>query len=409
MKPRELADLIGLRPPEWRPGQRRLARLHTLEDCRAVAARRTPRPVFDYVEGGADGERSLERNLEAFSEWELTPLAPRDVATVSMTTTLLGQELRLPLVCGPTGYTRMIHQGGELAVARATARARVPYVLSTVASTSVEEVATTRHPNLWFQLYVWRDRELARSLVDRAWRAGYRVLEVTVDVPVGGMRTRDLRNGLTIPPTLTPRTIWSIAVRPGYWISLVRNPMITFANAPPRVGLDAGRTIHNITSQFDPSVDLDDIAELRSLWPGTLLVKGALSPKAAVDVIAAGADGVHLSNHGGRQLDRIASPLVLLPEVRAAVGDEPAVIIDSGIRDGTDLAIAIALGADAGAIGRAHLYGLMAAGEPGVDLVLRLFAEQFRRALALLGVVSVAELREHGASLLRRRVTATVP
>jgi L-lactate dehydrogenase (cytochrome) len=185
--------------------------------------------------------------------------------------------------------------------------------------------------------------------------------------------------------------------------------MITFANAPPSVGRDAGRTIHNITLQFDPSVDLDDIGELRSLWPGTLVVKGPLSPQTALAAVAAGADGVHLSNHGGRQLDRIAPPLLLLPEVRAALGDEPAVIVDSGIRDGTDLAIAIALGADAGAIGRAYLYGLMAAGEAGIDLVLRLFAEQFSRALALLGVASVGELRERGGSLLRRRLNSMVP
>jgi L-lactate dehydrogenase (cytochrome) len=229
------------------------------------------------------------------------------------------------------------------------------------------------------------------------------VLEVSVDVPVPGLRTRDVRNGLTIPPKLTARTLWSFAVKPAYWLELVRNPMITFANLPPDVERGGGVTIRNMTVQFDPSLDLDDIAELRSRWPGTLLIKGALSPQAAVAVIAAGADGVHLSNHGGRQLDRIAPPLLLLPEVRAAIGEEPTVIIDSGIRDGTDLAIAIALGADAGAIGRVYLYGLMAAGEPGVDLVLRLFAEQFCRALALLGVVSVGELRERGTSLLRRR------
>ena len=409
MKLRELVELSGWQRPRGRPDQRRLATLHNLAAVRRAAARRTPRPVFDYVEGGADGELSLRRNLGAFREWELVPLGPRDVSTVATTTTLFGQELSLPLVCGPTGYTRMIHQAGELGVARAAARAGVPYGLSTVASTSVEDVATTGHPNLWFQLYVWRDRGMARSLVDRAWRAGYRVLEVSVDVPVGGMRIRDLRNGLTIPPKLTPRTLWSIAVKPGYWLELVRSPVITFANSPPEVEHGGGITIENMTSQFDPSVDLDDVAELRSLWPGTLLVKGPLSPNAAVAAIAAGADGVHLSNHGGRQLDRIVAPLVLLPDVRAAVGEEPTVIVDSGIRDGTDLAIAIALGADAGAIGRAYLYGLMAAGEPGVDLVLRLFAEQFRRALALLGVVSVEELRERGASLLRHRPNSAVP
>jgi len=402
MKLRELVELSGFQQPRPRAAEQRLARLHNLDDLRRAAARRTPRPVFDYVEGGADGELSLHRNIAAFRQWELIPRAPRDVSTVSITTTLFGERLSLPLVCGPTGYTRMIHQDGELAVARAAARAGVPYCLSTVASTSIEDVATTGNPNLWFQLYIWRDRDLTRSLVDRAWRSGYRVLEVSVDVPVAGMRTRDVRNGLTIPPKLTASSLWNIAVKPVYWLGLLRNPVITFANSPPGVGHGGVITIENMTSQFDPSVDLDDIVELRSLWPGTLLVKGPLSPEAAVAAIAAGADGVHLSNHGGRQLDRIAPPLVLLPAVRAAVGEEPVVIVDSGIRDGTDLAIAIALGADAGAIGRAYLYGLMAAGEPGVDLVLRLLDEQFRRALALLCVTSVEELRERGPSLLQR-------
>ena len=403
MKPRELLQLIGLQRPRWRPHQRRLASCHNLDDLRRVAARRTPRPIVDYVEGGADGELSLGRNIEAFREWELAPLSPRDVSTVTTTTNLLGRALPLPLVCGPTGYTRMIHQAGELAVARAAARAGLPYALSTVASTSVEDVATSGHPNLWFQLYVWRDREMTRSLVDRAWQAGYRVLEVSVDAPISGMRTRDVRNGLTIPPRLTPRTLGSIAAKPGYWLGVVRNPAITFANSPPDVEHGGGITIENMSSQFDPTVDLDDIAELRSQWPGALLVKGPLGPEAAVAAVANGADGVHLSNHGGRQLDRIAPPLVLLPQVRAALGADSTVIVDSGIRDGTDLVIALALGADAGAIGRVYLYGLMAAGEPGVDLVLRLFAEQVRRALALLGVTSIEELRERGSALLLHR------
>jgi L-lactate dehydrogenase (cytochrome) len=399
----ELRELIGLEWPQLPSGERRLDRCHTLDDLRRAARRRTPRPVFDYVEGGADGELSLRRNLEAFREWELTPLCPRDVSAVSTTTELLGRELALPLVCGPTGYTRMIHHEGELAVACAAARAGLPYGLSTVASTSLEDVAATGHPNLWFQLYVWRDREMTRALVDRAWGAGYRVLEVSVDTPVPGMRTRDVRNGLTIPPKLTASTLGTIALKPGYWLAMVRGPMIRFANSPPQVESGGAITIENMTAQFDPSVGFDDIAELRAQWPGALLVKGPLGADAALAAIEAGADGIHLSNHGGRQLDRIVSPLMLLPEVRAAIGDDATVILDSGIRDGTDLAIAIALGADAGAIGRAYLYGLMAGGERGVDLVLDLFAKQFRRALALLGVTSAGELREQGAALLRRR------
>jgi L-lactate dehydrogenase (cytochrome) len=399
----ELRELVGLEWPQVPTAERRLARCHTLDDLRRAARRRTPRPVFDYVEGGADGELSLQRNLEAFREWDLAPLCPRDVSAVSSTAPLLGLELPLPLVCGPTGYTRMIQHEGELAVARAAARAGLPYGLSTVASTSLEDVAASGHPNLWFQLYVWRDREMTRSLVDRAWSAGYRVLEVSVDTPVSGVRTRDVRNGLTIPPKLTAATLASIAAKPGYWLSMVRSPMIRFANSPPEVQSGGGITIENMTAQFDPSVGLDDIAQLRAQWPGALLVKGPLGPDAALAVIEAGADGIHLSNHGGRQLDRIVPPLVLLPEVRAAVGEEATVIVDSGIRDGTDLAIAVALGADAGAIGRAYLYALMAGGEPGVDLVLDLFARQFTRALALLGVTSVAELRDQGGALLRRR------
>lgn len=403
MRPGELRELVGLQWPRLPSRERRLARCHSLEDLRRAARRRTPGPVFDYVEGGADGELSLRRNLESFREWDLAPLCPRDVSVVSTTVDLLGRELPLPLVCGPTGYTRMIHHEGELAVARAAAGAGLPYGLSTVASTSLEDVAATGHSNLWFQLYVWRDRQLTRSLVDRAWRAGYRVLEVSVDTPVPGMRTRDVRNGLTIPPKLAASTVASIAAKPGYWLSMVRSPVIRFANSPPGVERGGGITIENMTAQFDPSVDFDDIAELRAQWPGALLVKGPLGVEAALAAVEAGADGIHLSNHGGRQLDRIVPPLALLPDVRAALGERAAVIVDSGIRDGTDLAIAIALGADAGAIGRAYLYGLMAGGEQGVDLVLALFAEQFRRALALLGVTSVAELREHGAELLRRR------
>ncbi len=402
MKLGELRELIGLEWPQLPSSERRLARCQTLDDLRRAARRRTPGPVFDYVEGGADGELSLRRNVESFRDWELAPLCPRDVSSVSTETELLGRSLPLPMVCAPTGYTRMIHQEGEPAIARAAARAGLPYALSTVASTSLEDVAACGHPNLWFQLYVWRDRELTRSLVKRAWSAGYRSLEVTVDTPVSGMRTRDVRNGLTIPPKLTPSTLASIAAKPGYWLGMVRSPMIRFANSPPDVA-GGGITIANVSAQFDPSVGLEEIVELRSAWPGALLVKGPLGADAARAVIEVGADGIHLSNHGGRQLDRIVPPLSLLPEVRAAVGDEATVIVDSGIRDGTDLAIAIALGADAGAIGRAYLYGLMAGGERGVDLVLDLFAQQFRRALALLGVTSVAELREQGGALLRRR------
>jgi L-lactate dehydrogenase (cytochrome) len=306
------------------------------------------------------------------------------------------------VICSPTGYTRMMHPDGELAVARAAARAGVPYALSTVASTSIEDVTSSGHPDLWFQLYVWRDRGITRELVDRAWAAGYRVLEVSIDVPVAGLRVRDVRNGLTIPPRITASALLGIALKPAYWIGMLRSPPITFANSPPGVGATGGITIENVAAQFDAHLTWEDVAQLRAQWPGALIVKGPLGPAGAREATAAGADGLHMSNHGGRQLDRIAPPVELIQEVREAVGEETTIILDSGIRHGIDLAVAIALGADAGAIGRAYLYGLMAAGEAGVDRALGLLASEFRRALQLLGVASVAELRTAGPSLLRR-------
>lgn len=402
MNPRDALAMIGAGGRRF-PTSTPLQRCNSIEDLRQLAAARTPRPVFDYVDGGADEELSLRRNTEAFHAWELEPIGPGDVSILETRVTLLDAECELPLICGPTGYTRMIHQSGELAVARAAAKAGLPYALSTVASSSIETVAGSNHPSLWFQLYIWRDREMTRSLVARAWAAGYRVLEVSIDVAVSGFRTRDEHNGLTIPPRLTARALAGIAAHPAYWLGVLRNPPITFANAPPDIETSGGLTIEDMSSQFDPRVGWDDIVELRSQWPGKLVVKGPLNAASAERAIASGADGVHLSNHGGRQLDRSVPPIELVGEVRAAIGRQPTIIIDSGIRHGTDIAIALACGADAGAIGRVYLYGLMAGGQPGVERALELLSTQFRRTLALLGVSSVAELKAHGGTLLRRR------
>lgn len=400
MKPREVVRMVGLRPPQRGGAARRLARCQDIDDLRAVARRRLPGPVFDYVDGGADEEVSLERNRETFRRIGFVPRSVVDVSGVDTSATLLGQTLPVPIVLAPTGYSRMMHPDGEQGVARAAARAGLPYTLSTVASTSVEDVAATGHRGLWFQLYIWRDREMVADLVRRADGCGYRVLEVSVDVPVSGLRRRDVRNGLTIPPQLTARTLASILSRPSYWTGMVRNPAVTFANAPPSIEGAAGVTIENMSAQFDPSVSWTDIAWLRERWPGRLLVKGPLSPEDARRAVDAGADGVHLSNHGGRQLDRSIAPVRTLAAVREAVGPDATVLVDSGIRSGADVVAAVALGADAGAVGRAYLYGLMAAGEPGVDHALALLSAQVRRTMQLLGVTSVGELRERGAALL---------
>jgi L-lactate dehydrogenase (cytochrome) len=234
--------------------------------------------------------------------------------------------------------------------------------------------------------------------VDRAAAAGYRVLAVTVDTPITGHRTRDERNGLVIPPELTVRTLASIAARPAYWVNMLRNEAIDFANF---AGHDA-MSIRETSSKFNPSIGWDDIAELRSRWPGKLVIKGPLSPADAARAVSAGADGVQLSNHGGRQLDRVAPPVDMIAPVRDMVGPDVSVLVDSGVRHGADIAVALALGADACAIGRAYLYGLMAGGETGVDKALDILAAQFTRTLHLLGVRSVSQLRAGGRELLVR-------
>jgi L-lactate dehydrogenase (cytochrome) len=331
-----------------------------------------------------------------------------DVSEPDTSTAFLGSVVPLPLALAPTGYTRMMHPGGEIAAARAAQRHGLPYTLSTMATTTIEAVAQalpTRpagpdrppgQPDLWFQLYILRDRGLNKELVDRAAAARYRVLVVTVDCFVTGHRTRDRRNGLVIPPELTAQTLLSIASKPGYWTRMLRSPAIGFANFAGHEAV----TIEGTGALFNPAITWDDIAELRARWPGRLIVKGPLGPEDATRAVSVGADGVQLSNHGGRQLDRTVPPVTMIATVRDTVGPEVAVLVDSGVRHGSDIAVALALGADACAIGRAYLYGLMAGGEAGVDKALHILAAQFRRTMQLLGVRSVAELRSLGSSLL---------
>ncbi len=400
MNIREIRQLLRTRPVELDATKRRLGRCHDVHDLRACARRLTPRPVFDYVEGGADEELSMAANRDAFTRWRFVPRALVDVSTPDMSALVLDRILPLPLVLGPTGYTRMIHPDGEIGVARAAGRFGLPYTLSTMATTSIEDLAAAADPDRWFQLYLLKDSGLNIELVDRAAASGYRVLVVTVDTVVAGHRSRDRRNGLVIPPELTARSLGSIASRPGYWLRMLRSPAIVFANF---LAGDRSMTIEETISLFSPAITWDDIVALRERWTGKLVIKGPLGAADARRAVQAGADAVQLSNHGGRQLDRAVPPADLITEVRDAVGPSVCVLVDSGIRHGADIATGIALGADAGVIGRAYLYGLMAGGEPGVDKALGLLATQFKRTLQLLGITSVADLREHGSELLTRR------
>jgi L-lactate dehydrogenase (cytochrome) len=413
MKPSEIRQLIRMKPVELDATRRRLSACHDIDELRAVARRLIPRPVFDYVDGGSDEELAMAANRRAFRRWRFQPRALPEVMTVDTSARLLGRDLPLPLALAPTGYTRMMHPAGEIGSARAAQRHGLPYGLSTMGTSTIEAVAEAvfsrptspdRPPgasgsggaDLWFQLYIQRDSGMNKDLVDRAAAAGYRVLMVTVDTIVTGHRTRDRRNGLVIPPELTIGSLASIAAKPGYWVRMLRSDPIEFANFAGARGF----TIHRTGDLFNPAASWDDIAMLRDRWPGKLMLKGPISPSDAGRAVSLGVDGLQLSNHGGRQLDRAIAPADLIAPVREAVGPEVALVVDSGVRHGSDIAVALALGADACSIGRAYLYGLMAGGEPGVDKAIDILADQFKRTLHLLGMRSAAELREHGRELL---------
>lgn len=371
-----------------------------MSDLRRMALRRWPRGVADYVEGGADAEVSLRANRAAYEAARLTPSILVDVDRVDLSTQVAGLPSDLPLSLAPTGYTRMMHPGGELAVVRAAGRAGVPYALSTMATTSLEEVVAAAAAPVWFQVYVWRDRGLTTELVRRAQEAGCVSLMLTVDTAVTGLRARDLRRGFTVPPSLSPSTLLDMATHPAWWTGMLRGDAVTFANMPGHERDPAG-VMELAAGQFDPTVSWRDLEWFRGLWPGHLSVKGILSADDAARAVAAGVDAVVLSNHGGRQLDRAEAPVGQLPEVRDRLGSECEILVDSGIRSGADVAVALALGASSVLVGRPYLYGLGAGGEAGVDRALTMLREELVRTLQLLGVTSVGELRERGPQLVR--------
>src|SRR5580658_414403 len=289
----EIRELIKMKPVELAAPSRRLSACHDIADLRAAGKRLIPRPVFDYVDGGADEELSLRANSRAFRRWRFQPRTLVDVSEPDTSAAFVGSVAPLPLALAPTGYTRMMHPQGEIGAARAAQRHGLPYTLSTMSTTAIEAVAEAAQPDLWFQLYILRDSVLNKEMVDRAAAAGYRVLVVTVDTVLTGHRTRDERNGLIIPPALTTRTLASIAARPGYWIRMLRHEAIDFANFAGSGAFTIART----GSMFNPTVGWDDIAALRSQWPGQLVIKGPLSPADARHAVSVGADGIQLSNH----------------------------------------------------------------------------------------------------------------
>jgi L-lactate dehydrogenase (cytochrome) len=400
-KVRDFAPLIRFRKPRFGRTQRRLDEAQTIHDLRRIAKRRTPRAAFDYTDGAAEDEISLERARQAFRDIEFHPTILRDVSTVATGWNVLGQPVTMPFAIAPTGFTRLMHTEGEIGGARVAAATGIPFSLSTLGTASIEEVAAAAmHGRRWFQLYMWRDRDRSMALVRRAAEAGFDTLLATVDVPVAGARLRDARNGLTIPPALTLRTVLNAAVRPRWWFDLLTTEPLAFAS------LDrwSGTVGEYLDTMFDPSLTFDDLAWIKAQWPGKLVVKGIQTLDDARAVVDRGVDGIVLSNHGGRQLDRAPVPFHLLPTVVRELGKDAEVLVDTGIMSGADIVAAIALGARCTLIGRAYLYGLMAGGEAGVRRAIEILSGQLIRTMQLLGVTCLEELSPNHVTQLRQLV-----
>jgi L-lactate dehydrogenase (cytochrome) len=395
----DLAPLMQFKKPQFDATRRRLDKALTIDDLRRIAKRRTPKAAFDYADGSAEGELSLARARQAFQDIEFHPAILRDVSKVRTGWDVLGAPVNLPFGIAPTGFTRMMHTEGEIAGAHAAARAGIPFSLSTMGTTSIEDVkAANPLGRNWFQLYMWKDRERSMALVARAVAANFDTLLVTVDVPVAGARLRDTRNGMSIPPALTLRTVANALPRPQWWFDFLTTEPLAFAS------LDrwSGTVAELLDTMFDPTVTFVDLAWIKTQWPGKLVVKGIQTVADARAVADIGADGIVLSNHGGRQLDRAPIPFHLLPAAATEVGDDVEIILDTGIMSGADIVAAIALGARFTMVGRAYLYGLMAGGEAGVDRAIAILSGQIERTMRLLGVTSLEELTpQHVTQLVR--------
>ena len=380
------------------PVARRLARAASVEDLRRISRRRLPHGVFDYVDGGAEDERTMAGNRAAYGAVGFRPRVLRNVSSVDVSSTLLGSPVAYPLVLAPTGFTRIVHPDGELAVARAADKAGVPFTLSTLSTCSIEEVRAVSNGRLWFQVYAWRDRGLVKEMVSRAGESRYDTLVLTVDTAALGRRERDVRRGFSLPPTIGPRTFLDGALHPSWTINFLRSDPIRFANVLGRSEHDVGDadtpTVMSdyIHTQFDPALSWSDVEWLRGEWDGPIVIKGIATVADAVIAADLGVAAVALSNHGGRQLDGAPATFSLVAPVVDAVAGRTDVICDGGVRRGSDIVKALAAGASACMAGRAYLFALGAGGQQGVDKMLEWFRNDMTRTMTLLGARDVGEL-----------------
>jgi L-lactate dehydrogenase (cytochrome) len=375
---------------------------HSIGDLRARARARLPRVMFDYIDGAAEDEVTMARNSAGFGDWALVPRVLSDVSSIKLDTTIQGIASKLPLVLSPTGGTRLFHHEGELASSTAAAEAGLIFTLSSMSTYDIETVGANTSGPKWFQIYVWKDRAVVKEFIERARSSGYQALVLTVDVQTSGQRERDLRNGFTLPPKFTLSSLFDMALHPWWWWTTLTKPPITLANV-------AGKTmgVQNATamgqyaaSQLDPTVSFDDLAWMIEQWKGPFLVKGVTNAQDARRIADIGATGVIVSNHGGRQLDQSIAAIDALPQIVEAVAGKAEVLLDGGIRRGTDIIKALSLGARACMMGRPFLYGLAAAGKPGAARAIDILGSELKRSMMLLGCDDIHALNP---SFLQRR------
>lgn len=397
---------MKFKAPELNGKKRRLDAALTTYDLRTIAKRRTPKAAFDYTDGSAEAEISLARARQAFEDVEFHPDILRPAAQVDTSTQILGGHSAMPFGIAPTGFTRLMQTEGEIAGAGAAAAAGIPFTLSTLGTSSIEDVkAANPEGRNWFQLYVMRDRDISYGLVERAAQAGFDTLMFTVDTPIAGNRMRDKRNGFSIPPQLTAGTILNAIPRPWWWYDFITTPKLEFASLS-----STGGTVGDLLNDaMDPTISYDDLKIIREMWPGKLVVKGVQNVPDAVKLMDHGIDGIVLSNHGGRQLDRAPVPFHLLPQVVREVGRDTSVMVDTGIMNGADVVASVALGAKFTLVGRAYLYGLMAGGREGVDRMIQILRSEIERTMTLLGVSSLEELEPRHVTQLARLQRIAAP